>query len=136
MGLFDAEGQSHNTVYALHRFMLGIYCMTVGRCCKGKRLLLNPFHKRLRHINNLCKRRLSTIMLLSQSDLQSRYFLRISHFQLLPAPPPPGYCRAFALLVSPGGGAFANFVLPGGRAFANPRAIPELLIRTRFPIRI
>ena len=29
-----------------------------------------------------------------------------------------------------------NFALPGGRAFANPRAIPELLTRTRFPIRI
>ena len=39
-------------------------------------------------------------------------------------------------LVSPGGGAFANFALLGGRAFANPRAIPELLTRTRFPIRI
>ena len=26
-----------------------------------------------------------------------------------------GYCRAFARLVSPGGGAFANFELPGGR---------------------
>ena len=25
VGLFDAEGQSHKTVYALHRFMLGIY---------------------------------------------------------------------------------------------------------------
>ena len=31
---------------------------------------------------------------------------------------PPGYCGAFACLVSPGGGAFANFALPGGRAFA------------------
>ena len=47
-------------------------------------------------------------------------------------PPPPGYCRAFARLVSSGGGAFANFALPGGQAFANP----ELLIRTWFPIRI
>ena len=36
---------------------------------------------------------------------------------------PPGYCGAFARLVSPGGGAFANFALPGDRAFANPRAI-------------
>ena len=40
--------------------------------------------------------------------------------------PPPGYCGAFARLVSPGGGAFAKFVLPRGRAFANPGAIPEL----------
>ena len=51
-------------------------------------------------------------------------------------PSPPGYCGAFARLVSPEGGAFANFALPGGRAFANPRAIPELFTRTRFPIRI
>ena len=51
-------------------------------------------------------------------------------------PPPtsrPGYCGAFARLVSPGGGAFANFALPGGRAFANPGAIPELLTRRQFP---
>ena len=34
------------------------------------------------------------------------------------------------------GGTFANFPLPGDRAFANPRAITELLTRTRFPIRI
>ena len=64
-----------------------------------------------------------------------------------PSPRPPGYCGAFARLVSPGGGAFANlalpgsgafanFALPGGRAFANPWAIPELLTRTRFSIRI
>ena len=69
--------------------------------------------------------------------------LCISQFQLRPAPPPPpppppppGYCRAFARFAIPGGGAFANFVLPGGRGFANPRAIPDLLTRTRFPIRI
>ena len=39
MGLFDAGGQSHNTVHAPYRFILGIYCMTVSRSCKGKRLL-------------------------------------------------------------------------------------------------
>ena len=53
-----------------------------------------------------------------------------------PASPPPGYCRAFARLLSPGSGAFASFALPGGRAFTNPGAIPELLKRTWFPIRI
>ena len=59
------------------------------------------------------------------------------HQSIPPAPsPPPGYCGAFARLVSPGGGAFAIFALPGGREFANPRAIPELLTRMRFPIRI
>ena len=50
--------------------------------------------------------------------------------------PPPGNCGAFARLVSPGGGTFANVALTGGRGFANPRANPELLTRTRFPIRI
>ena len=43
-----------------------------------------------------------------------------------PPPAPPGYCGAFACLVSPGGGVFANFVLPGGRALANLGAIPEV----------
>ena len=57
--------------------------------------------------------------------------------ELSPAqPPPPGYCGAFACFVSPRGWAFANFALPGGRAFANRGANPELLTRTRFPIRI
>ena len=41
-------------------------------------------------------------------------------------PAPPGYCGAFARLVSPGDGAFANFSLPGDRPFANPGAFPEL----------
>ena len=63
------------------------------------------------------------------------------HQSIPPAPSPspslpPGYCGAFVCLVSTGGGAFANVALPGGRAFANPGAIPELLTRTRFPIRI
>ena len=59
------------------------------------------------------------------------------HQSIPPAPSPPlGYCGAFARLVSPGGGAVANFALPGGRAFANCGAIPELLTRTHFPIRI
>ena len=65
--------------------------------------------------------------------------LCISQFHLRPAHPPPpllGNCGAFARLVSTGGGAFANVALPVGRVFANPRAIPELLTRTRFPIRI
>ena len=35
--------------------------------------------------------------------------------------PPPGYCGAFARLVSPGGGAFANFALPGGPGIRQPR---------------
>ena len=62
---------------------------------------------------------------------------RVMHQSIPPAPSPtPGNCGAFARLVSSGGGAFANFALPRGRAFANPRAIPELLTRTRFPIRI
>ena len=62
--------------------------------------------------------------------------LCISQLQLRPAPPPPGYCRAFSRLVSPGGGAFANLALPGNRAFVNPGANPEFLTRSRFPIRL
>ena len=52
--------------------------------------------------------------------------------------PPPGLLRngAVSRLVSPGDVVFANFALPRGRAFANPGASPELLTRTRFPIRI
>ena len=62
------------------------------------------------------------------------YFKMHQSIPAAPSPPPPGYCGAFARLVSPWGGAFANFVLPGGRAFANPGAIPKFLTRTRFPI--
>ena len=65
--------------------------------------------------------------------------IRIVMHQSIPAAPsltPLGYCGAFARLVSLVGGAFANFALPGGRAFANPGANPELLTRTRFPVRI
>ena len=62
------------------------------------------------------------------------------HQSIPPAPSPPPPPRATAghlpALSVPGGGAFANFALPWGRAFANPRAIPERLTRTRFPIRI
>ena len=134
MGLFDSEGQSHNTVYTLHRFMLGIYCMTVSRSCKGKRVLPNPWHKRLRHIDNLRQRRLGTIMLRSQSDLQSRYFLCISKC----AQPPPlrATARHLPAFSVPWVGHVQIFVLRGGRAFANPGAIPEPLTRTQFPIRI
>ena len=51
-------------------------------------------------------------------------------------PPPSRLLRGIFPPFQSRGGAFANFVLPGGRAFANPGAIPELLSRTRFPIRI
>ena len=42
--------------------------------------------------------------------------------QSIPAAPstPPGYCGAFARLVSPGGGAFANFALPGTGHWPTP----------------
>ena len=62
------------------------------------------------------------------SRLDSNYNLMHQSIAAAPSPPPPGYCGPFARLVSPVGWAFANFVLPG--------AIPELLTRTRFPIRI
>ena len=61
---------------------------------EGKRVLPNPWHKRLWHRNNLRKRRLGTITLRLQRDSQSRYFLCTSQFQLRRAPPPlPGLLR-------------------------------------------
>ena len=45
-----------------------------------------------------------------------------------PSPPPPslpGYCGAFARLVSPGGGAFANFALPRGPGICQPQGQPR-----------
>ena len=65
-----------------------------------------------------------------------RFGIYISVNSSCAQPLPPGYCGAFSLLVSPGGGAFANFALPGDPAFANPKANPELLTGARFPIRI
>ena len=54
------------------------------------------------------------------------------------AQPPPPRATAGHLppLSVPGVGHLQMLALPGGRAFANPRANPELLTRTRFPIRI
>ena len=60
----------------------------------------------------------------------------ISQFQLRQTPSPTATAGPFARLVILGGGAFANLALPGGRAFVNPGANPELLTRTRFPIKI
>jgi len=42
----------------------------------------------------------------------------------IPIPPPPGNRRAFAHIVSPGGGASAILSQPGGWAFAYPGATP------------
>ena len=57
-----------------------------------------------------------------------------------PPPPPPGYCGTFACLVSPEGSSrgwgICKFCTAQGWAFANPGAIPKLLARTQFPIRI
>ena len=54
----------------------------------------------------------------------------LMHQSISPAPslPPPPLLGYF--------GEFVNFALPGGWAFANPGAIPELLTRMQFPIRI
>ena len=54
--------------------------------------------------------------------------------QSTPSAPPP--TRATVRHLHSGGGAFANCTLLGGWAIAIPRAIPELLTRTRRPIRI
>ena len=57
----------------------------------------------------------------------------IMHQSIPAAPiPPPGNCRAFARLVTPGGGALANLAWPGGRAFTYPGATPGLLTARGF----
>ena len=61
----------------------------------------------------------------------------VSQFHLRPTPPPsPGLLRGIWPPCQSGGGAFADVPLPGSRSFASPRTIPQLLTRTRFPIRI
>ena len=68
-------------------------------------------------------------MLLSSinSSRRSIVDMKLMHQSIPPAPSspppphthtPPGYCGAFARLVSAGGGAFANFALPGGHSWA------------------
>ena len=88
-------------------------------------------------INNLRKKSLVLVSFARKATCKAEISYASVNSSCAQHPPPPtGYCEAFAHLVSPGGGAFANFVLPGGRAFANSGTIPELLTRTRFPIRI
>ena len=60
------------------------------------------------------------------------------HQSIPPAPRPPPRATAGHLhaLSVPGVGHLQILHYPGGRAFANPGAIPEVLTRTRFPIRI
>ena len=60
--LFDAGGQSHNTVCSssFHAWYLLYDCEPVLEVEAG---FANPRHKRSRHTNNLCKRILGTIML-------------------------------------------------------------------------
>ena len=86
-------------------------------------------------INNLQKKRLGTSILRSQSDLQSRYFLCISQFQLRPAPPPPtGYCEAFAHLVSPRGvGHLQILCCPGAGHLPTPETFPSFWHARGFP---
>ena len=59
------QGGSHTKRFTLFIVLclVSTVSMTVSRSCKGKRVFPNPRHKRLRHMNNLRKRRLGTIML-------------------------------------------------------------------------
>ena len=52
-------------------------------------------------------------------------FLCISQFQLRPAPHPPGYCGAFAHLVSPGGGGICKCCAARGPGICQPRGQPR-----------
>ena len=85
---------SHTILFTL--FIVSCLVSTVwlwaNKETDGKRVLPNSWHKRLRHINNLRKRRLGTMMLRSQSDSQSTYM----HQSIPAAPspsPPPGLLR-------------------------------------------
>ena len=59
----------------------------------------------------------------TRKNIPRHYILM--HQSIPAAPSPPGYCGAFARLVSPRDGAFANFTLPGRRAFANPELLKK-----------
>ena len=54
VGLFDAGGQSHTTVYPLHRFMLGIFYKTVSRAGFAK--------SSAQEMHNIVQRGLGTIL--------------------------------------------------------------------------
>ena len=73
----------------------------------------------------------------SSDDLTTELLevLCISQFHLRPGPPRATAGHLHALSV-PGVGHLQILHCPGGRAFANPGTIPEVLTRTRFPIRI
>ena len=59
------QGASHTKRFTLFIVLclVSTVSMTVSWSYKGKRVFPNPRHKRLRHMNNLRKRRLGTIML-------------------------------------------------------------------------
>ena len=60
-----SQGASHTKRFTLFIVLclVSTVSMTVSWASKGKRVFPNPRHKRLRHMNNLRKRRLGTIML-------------------------------------------------------------------------
>ena len=61
--------------------------------------------------NSVSKVKLSFILHSSSVNTWATFFFSTSQFQLRPThPPPPGYCGAFARLVSPEGGAFVGGV--------------------------
>ena len=64
VGLFDA-GEHAVTQYGLRSssFYASYLLYDCEPVLLGKWVLPNPRHKRLQHINNLCKRRMGTIML-------------------------------------------------------------------------
>ena len=51
------------------------------------------------------------------SESLRKYCIMHQSIPAAPSPPPPGYCGAFARLISPGGEAFPNFAPPRDRKF-------------------
>ena len=127
----DKIMQSFTTPYNLEFRKLTFYCLTRPQSIRkskqisGQMILSSP--QDLEFNPNFAKNR--DIPVAKNS---------VMHQSIPPASsPPPGQLRGICPPCQSrrGGGAFANVALPGGWTFANPRANPELLTRTRFPIR-
>ena len=68
------QGASHTIRFVLHRFMLGIYCMTMSRSWKWKRVLPIP-GTRDRGTQTICAKGYWAPLCFPCRVLQSRYFL-------------------------------------------------------------
>ena len=108
MGLFDAEGQSHNTVYSssFHAWYLLYDCEPI----RGSGFCKIPGTRDCGRKQFAQKETGYYYASLAKRLTKQGLFLMHQSTPAAPSPPPPGYC-----------GAFANFVLPGGPSICQPR---------------